>query len=61
MNFFVGTEKTSVKDVSGRQGDQGEVSLTVYLFQGELLGFSNKTEDHEPGDKIEPRVETNWH
>ena len=30
----------------------------VQLFEGELLGFSDETEDHEPGDKIEPSVET---
>jgi hypothetical protein len=56
MNLLVGTEKTSVgDDVSGVIG-LGEFewrvrgSLTVQLFQGELLGFSDEAEDHEPSD-----------
>ena len=37
-------------------------SLTVQFFQGELLGFSDEAEDHEPRDKIESGVEAdyNW-
>jgi hypothetical protein len=34
------------------------VLLTVDLFQGELFGFSNETEDHEPSDEVEPSIET---
>lgn len=33
-------------------------SLTVQFFQGELFGFSDETEDHEPGDEVETGVET---
>ena len=58
MKLFVGTEKTSARDVSRMPGEPVEVSLTVYLFQGELLGLSDETEDHKPGDKVEPSIET---
>jgi len=34
------------------------VLLTVDLFQGELFGLSNETEDHEPSDEVEPSIET---
>jgi hypothetical protein len=57
MKLFVGTEKTSAKPVSGRPHEPGEVLLTVDLFQGELLGLSDETEDHEPSDKVEPSIE----
>lgn len=36
------------------------VSLTVQLFQGELLGFSNEAEDHEPGNEVETGVEADY-
>ena len=32
--------------------------LTVQFFQSELLGLADETEDHKPGDKVEPSVET---
>lgn len=56
---MVGTEKTSARSISGRPRESIEGSLTVYFFQGKLLGLSNETENHEPSDQIEPRVETN--
>lgn len=58
MNFFVGTEKTSATDVSGRPDESGEISLTVQLFQGKLLRLSDETKDHKPGEKIEPSIKT---
>jgi hypothetical protein len=61
MKLFVGTEKTSAKNVSGSPHDdisRPGVFHTVNLFQGELLGLSDETEDHEPGDKVEPSIET---
>jgi hypothetical protein len=56
MKVFVGTENTSAKYVSGRPDESDEVALTIQLFQGELLGLSDETEDHKPGDQIEPSV-----
>ena len=32
--------------------------LTVDFFQGKLLGLADETEDHAPGDEVEPSVET---
>lgn len=59
MKVFVGTEKTSARDVSRRADQTREVLITVYFFQGELLGLADETEDHEPGDEVEARVEAN--
>jgi hypothetical protein len=56
--LFVGTEKTSARNVSGRPHESSGVLLTVYLFQGELFGLSDETEDHEPSGKVEPSIET---
>ena len=36
------------------------ISLTVDFLQSELLSLSNKAEDHEPGDKIQARVEADY-
>lgn len=36
------------------------LSLTVQLFQGELLGLSDEAEDHEPSDKVKTSVETDY-
>jgi hypothetical protein len=36
------------------------LSLTVQLFQGELLGFSDEAEYHEPGDKVEASIEADY-
>ena len=58
MNCLVGTEKTSARDVSVALDDQSQGQLTVQFFQGELLGLSDKAEDHEPGNKVEPSIET---
>lgn len=45
------------EDISGRQtAKQG--TLTVQLFEGELLRLSDKTENHTPGDKVESSIET---
>jgi hypothetical protein len=33
------------------------ILLTIDFLQGELLSLSNKAEDHEPGDKIQARIE----
>ena len=61
MKLFVGTEKTSTKEISKRSPKRRvKGSLTVQLFQGKLLGFSDETEDHEPSDEIQPRIETDW-
>ena len=63
MKFFVGTEKTSARDVSGRsptKKEQRVSPLTVQFFQGKLLGFSDEAEDHEPSDQVQTGVETNW-
>ena len=62
MKCFVGTEKTSAKRERQWKAKSGRArsSLTVQLLQGELLGFSNETEDHKPGDKVEPSIETDW-
>lgn len=49
-----------MKDVSTRPDEPGEVPLTVDFFQGELLGLPNETEDHKPGNQIEPGVETDY-
>ncbi len=32
--------------------------LTVHLFQRELLGLSDEAEHHDPGDEVEPSVES---
>lgn len=46
---------------TGQRGDTfSKGSLTVQLFQGELLGLSYETEDHKPGHEIESGVETDW-
>jgi len=60
MKVFVGTEKTSVNNVSGNPLISSEVLFTVDLFQSELLSFSDKTEDHKPGDKVKPSIEADW-
>jgi hypothetical protein len=57
--LFVGTEKTSARNISGRPHESCGVLLTVNLFQGELFGLSDETEDHEPSDKVEASIETN--
>lgn len=57
MNFLVGTEKTSAKSVSDVPYISREGMLTVQLLEGELLGFSDEAEDHEPGDEIKSSVE----
>ena len=56
---MVGTEKTSAKVVSKTAYKLSEVELTVDFFQSKLLSLSLKTEDHDPGEKIEPSVATN--
>lgn len=74
MNFFVGTEKTSVKTrgggqmvsinyISGRPETRyilegWQCQLTIQLFQGQLFGFSDEAEYHKPRDEVESRVET---
>jgi len=55
--LFVGTEKTSARNISGRPHEPSGVLLTVNFFQGELLSLSDETEDHEPSDKVKPSVE----
>lgn len=35
----------------------GSGSLTVQFFQSELLGFSDKAEDHEPSNEVQSSVE----
>jgi hypothetical protein len=47
-----------VRNVSGRPHESSGVLLTVNFFQGELLGLSDETEDHEPSDKVKPGIET---
>jgi anti-sigma-K factor RskA len=59
MKFLVGTEKISARDVSRRADQTPEILLTVYFFQGELLSLADETEDHEPSDEVEARVEAN--
>ena len=39
-------------------GNRG-LALTIQFFEGELFGFSDEAEDHEPGDEVEARVEAN--
>lgn len=64
MNCFVGTEKTSMRERQWGGPDQSNelpgLGLTVQFLQGQLLGFSDKTEDHEPGDEVEPSIETDY-
>lgn len=38
---------------------QGEGQLTVQLLQGELLGLTDKAEDHHPCYKIQAGIEAN--
>jgi hypothetical protein len=57
-NCFVGTEKTSAKDVSYILNELIKGALTVQFFESQLFGLSDETEDHEPGDEIEASVET---
>lgn len=51
--------KTSARDVNARPDELGEASLTIQFFQGELLGLTDETEDHKPGDKVEPGIKPN--
>ena len=62
MKLLVGTEKTSARDLSRTppKFEHRVSSLTVQFFQRELLGFSDETEDHEPGEKVQAGVETDW-
>jgi hypothetical protein len=42
----------------GRLSSSGiEMIFTVNFFQGELLGFSDEAEDHEPGYEVETSIE----
>jgi hypothetical protein len=36
------------------------LSLTVQLLQGELFGFSDEAENHEPSDEVETGVEADY-
>jgi hypothetical protein len=36
----------------------GHAKDLIQLFEGELLGFAHKAEDHAPGDEVETGVET---
>ena len=47
-----------MRNVSGRPHESSGVLLTVNFFQGELLGLSDETEDHEPSNKVEASIET---
>ena len=59
MNFLVGTEKTSARNVRNSHSGIG-MSLTVQFFQCKLLGFSDKTEYHEPGYEVKTSVKTDY-
>jgi hypothetical protein len=58
MKERVGTEKTSIRNVSGRSDRPNKILLTVQFFQGQLLGLSDEAEDHEPGDEVKASIET---
>lgn len=60
MKSFVGTEKTSIRDINKRPHRSRGTSRTIQLLQGELLGFSDKAENHEPSDEVESSVEADY-
>lgn len=59
MNVFVGTENTSMIEISESFSCRPNL-LTVQLFQSELLSLPHKAEDHEPREEIESSVEANY-
>jgi hypothetical protein len=62
-NWLVGTEKTSVTDVSATWpcmdcGGGVWGVLTIQLLKGELLRLAYEAEDHAPRNEIQSSIET---
>lgn len=45
------------KGLVAEEGLGGDGEDLVQLLEGQLLGLSDKAEDHDPGDEVEPSIE----